>query len=35
MRVRRTAPNFTFNPGERFVNGKSPVSTGILRVFSL
>jgi hypothetical protein len=29
MRVRRTAPMFTFNLRERFVNGKLPLSTDI------
>src|SRR6202034_1171657 len=32
MRVRRTAPMFTFNLLERFVNDKSPISTDICGV---
>lgn len=32
MRVRRTAPMFTFNLPERFVNVKSPISTDICGV---
>jgi hypothetical protein len=33
MRVRRTAPCFTFNLPERFVNGNSSVFSDIYRVF--
>jgi hypothetical protein len=33
MRVRRTAPMFTFNLPERFVNDKSPISTDICWFF--